>query len=41
MEYTVILLSIAAVTMVIVAFATLRVDRKGRGIGNGQKGREE
>lgn len=35
-----ILLIIAAVTMVIVAFATLRADRKGRGMGNGHKGEE-
>lgn len=41
MEYTVILLSIAAVAMVIVAFATLRADRKGRGMGNNPNGREE
>lgn len=41
MEYTVILLSIAAVAMVIVAFATLRADRKGRGMGNNQNGWEE
>lgn len=41
MEYTVILLSIAAVAMVIVAFATLRADRKGRGMSNAQKGQEE
>lgn len=35
-----ILLSIAAVAMVIVAFATLRADRKGRGMGNAHKGEE-
>ena len=40
MEYTVILLTIAAVAMVIVAFATLRADRNRRGMRNGQKGRE-
>ena len=35
-----ILLSIAAVAMVIVAFTTLRADRNRRGMGNGQKGEE-
>lgn len=40
MEYTAILLAIATVAMVIVAFATLRADRNRRGMRNGQKGEE-
>lgn len=40
MEYTVILLSIAAVAMAIAAFITLRTDRNRRGMGNGHRGEE-
>lgn len=40
MEYTVILLTIAAVAMAIAAFITLRTNRNRRGFGNGQREEE-